>query len=713
MASASGSHFEYQEPLLEGGPGVLVPRSRSLQQALQMMQRGGFLTVSAPPRSGVTTFLFGLRKALANCVYIDLANLAFVEDPPREAARVLSREVRARVPGVAIPEQPASVGDVLDVLARRAAEGVVKSAIFDRRGAVPASAVAEGNAVRLSIIVDGFDTWNDEPARRLVLAFRAAYTEARTFGAAGAGAFSIVTGSSVDLRDLTATGRTSPLNIAQFLFLPDFDAAEVRALLSAGLQGCDTARVERLSRVAMDWTSGHPALTQMVGYFLTEHNAAQAHDENALWQSVSTSAREATTQLLGATLGLLPERPELRRTATDIYSGATIVCDRIHRPIRELVHLGLIKADENGVARPRNRLFEQALAPALNLKSAHTSVALWNNSPGNFPVAAPKPAPVTGKLQPESGAVSVSVHASTIGPIPKDAIIRRDVPIIDSVSGSQGSTADPVQRSMKGDGNRPQLVPNDTVIGGCRIVRRIGKGGMAEVYLARQLALDIDVAMKILRQLPETGKRIAQRFLREARAAAQLSHENIVHIRNVGREGDYQFIEMEHLPGGSLGDILDRGPFRDVPAAIRMLREAAAGVQAAHRKGIIHRDIKPDNLMLTAAQRVKVVDFGLAAIASGHPLSQGSSSRLTEEGVILGTPHYMAPEQWEGKEVDERTDVYSLGATFYHLLSGRTPFDGRTALELINNFASHSPTRLARGASPSLMSFKEFGMLLR
>ncbi|HYF49790.1 MAG TPA: serine/threonine-protein kinase [Planctomycetota bacterium] len=732
MASASGSHFEYQEPLLEGGRGILVPRSRSLAQAQQMLQRGGFLTVSAPPRSGVTTFLFALRKVLGDAVYIDLANLAFLEDPPREAARVLARELRTRCPGAKIPEQPASVGDVLDVLARQAAEGVLKRAISgeNRRGAVtapsavgsdaaqerrvgvsPASAVGNdaantateqqnGGAGRphdgkIIIVIDGFDAWNDEAARRLVLAFRAAYTEARTFGAAGANAFAIITGSSVDLRDLTATGRTSPLNIAQFIFLPDFDAAEVRSMLSAGLGACEPAKLERLAHITLDWTGGHPALTQMVGHYLAENNAANATDDNALWQNVITHAREATTQLLGATLGLLPERPELRRTATEIYSGGNIPCDRIHRPIRELVHLGLIKADESGTARPRNRLFEQALAPALNLKSAHTSVSLWNATTGHLPVA-PAKTDVSGELKPESGAISVSVHASTIGPIPKDQVIRREVPIIDSDSGIADSTGDPVQKSLKGREQRPQIVPEGTVVGGCRIGKRIGKGGMAEVYLARQLALDIDVAMKVLRQLPETGKRIAQRFLREARAAAQLSHENIVQIRNVGRENDYQFIEMEYLPGGSLGDLVDQGPFRDVPTAIRMLREAAAGVQAAHRKGIIHRDIKPDNLMLTATRRVKVVDFGLAAIASGHPLADGSSSRLTEDGVILGTPHYMAPEQWEGKDVDERTDVYSLGATFYHLLSGRTPFDGRTAVELINNFSNRSPALLVR-----------------
>jgi hypothetical protein len=294
MAKPSHNPYDYQEPLLPGGPGVLLERARPLQQALQLLQRGGFLTVSAPPRSGVTTFLFALRRAIPHSVYIDLANLSFVDDPPREAARVLAKEVRAKCPTLTIPEAPASVGDVLDVLARGAGEGA------------PA-------AGRLAVIIDGFDTWKDEPARRLVLAFRAGYTEARTFGAAGAGAFSIITGSSVDLRDLTATGRTSPLNIAQFIFLPDFDVSDIRTLLSHGVGSMDEKSLFNLARTTHDWTAGHPALSQMIAHFLHEQHAATYTDERALWHAVLASAREATTHLLASTLGTLAERPELRR----------------------------------------------------------------------------------------------------------------------------------------------------------------------------------------------------------------------------------------------------------------------------------------------------------------------------------------------------------------------------------------------------------------
>ena len=205
---------------------------------------------------------------------------------------------------------------------------------------------------------------------------------------------------------------------------------------------------------------------------------------------------------------------------------------------------------------------------------------------------------------------------------------------------------------------------------------------MAEVYLARHLALDMEVALKVLRHPGQHDRRIAQRFLREARAAAQLSHENIVQIRNVGRDGEYQFIEMEYLAGGSLAERIKEAPFQDARLALGFLQGAAAGIRAAHEKGIIHRDLKPDNLMLTREGKIKVVDFGLAAVITLE------GSRLTQEGTILGTPHYMAPEQWEGRLADERSDLYSLGATFYHFLTGRTPFDGRTAVELISNYSA-------------------------
>jgi tRNA A-37 threonylcarbamoyl transferase component Bud32 len=672
---ASSNPFEYQEPLLAGsGRGVVLPRSKPLQQALQLLQRGGFLTVTAPPRSGVTTFLYSLKRQLPRAVYLDLANFTYVDEPPREAARILAREVAKVVAGIDVPASPVSVTDVLGALASHPPAAT-------RTAGVPPAAPPDS----LTVIVDGFDAWSDEAARKLVLAFRAAYTEARTLGASRA--FSVITGSSVDLRDLTASGRTSPLNIAQHIFLPDFEALDMGTLLRTGLSDVINGRdaeMKEWMRQAMRWTGGHPALAQMTGHLAYGYFEAGTSTTDA-WREILPLLREEATRLLGSTLGLLSERTDLRRTASEIYSGGAVPCDRIHRPIRDLVHLGLIRADDKGIARPRNALFEQVLTSALNLSAPHPSVHLWQNSgvqpvPTQGPVLknrdsiARRPNPPSstefraGDSTAHVGTTDnqISVHESTHDHVQSDERLKN-------------STSIPVA---------PPLIGAGTVLGGCRIIRRIGRGGMAEVYLARHVALDMDVALKVMRQHPERDRRIAQRFLREARAAAQLSHENIVQIRNVGRENDIQFIEMEYISGGSLAELVKNAPFTDFALTVKLLRGAATGIAAAHAKGIVHRDIKPDNLMIAGDGRIKVVDFGLAAVAT-----LGDGSRLTEEGMIVGTPHFMAPEQWDGKNVDERSDIYSLGATFYNLLTGQPPFDGRTAIELIGNFSKTMPAQ--------------------
>lgn len=609
--------FEYREPLAPGGSGLAVERAAALRQAQDLLRRGGFLTVSAPPRTGVTTFLLALCRRLQSAVYLDLANHAFADAPHRAAAQALARELKACAPALQLPEDPYTVADVLSA--------------------------AQAAPEAIAVAVDGFDAWSDENARKLVLALRAAYTEARTRGGRAAG-FNVITGSSADLRDLTASGRTSPLNLAQHIFLPDFNAPEVAHLAERGFAdraGMGAGEAEAWARHAWHWAAGHPALTQMILHEACELRALGHSHEDAAREALPV-ARERAADLLGATVGLLRERSELRGTATAVYSGQNVPFDRIHRPIRDLHHLGLIR-DDRGLCRPRNLLYEQVLASALNLTAPHSSVSLWD-----APASSQGSTRDVGLLQ-----ADVTADVSAAAPQPR----RKAV-------------------------NTEPLVAAGAVVGGCRIVQRIGRGAMSEVYRAVHLALETDVAIKILRHPDAGDRRIAQRFLREARAAAQLSHENIVQIRNVGREGELQFIEMEYLPGGSLGDQVKGGPCVNMRFAAELLRGAAAGVQCAHRNGVIHRDLKPDNLMIASDGRAKVVDFGLAAVLSLE------GSRLTQEGTILGTPHYMAPEQWEGRPVDERSDIYSLGATFYHLLAGRPPFEGRTAVELISNYAN-------------------------
>jgi WD40 repeat protein/formylglycine-generating enzyme required for sulfatase activity len=200
------------------------------------------------------------------------------------------------------------------------------------------------------------------------------------------------------------------------------------------------------------------------------------------------------------------------------------------------------------------------------------------------------------------------------------------------------------------------------------IRRKLGEGAMGEVFLARDPTLDRDVAIKVLpREFARDQERL-QRFLREARLAARLEHPNTVTVYQVGADGDLAFLVMQLIEGGSLAQTIQaRGP---IPwrEATQVIRDAAAGLAAAHSIGLIHRDIKPANLMRTAEGVTKIVDFGLARL-------QAADSGLTQQGMRLGTPAYMAPEQWMGQEADARSDLYALMCSYYHLLAGRVPFD--------------------------------------
>ena len=211
------------------------------------------------------------------------------------------------------------------------------------------------------------------------------------------------------------------------------------------------------------------------------------------------------------------------------------------------------------------------------------------------------------------------------------------------------------------------------LLGGYRLVRRLGSGAMADVYLAEQESLSRLVAVKVLR--PETTVRPAavERFVQEARAAAGIVHGNIVQIHEVGCLDGIHFLAEEYVGGPSLKAWLDlRGPL-DARQALTVLADVGSALSRAAQQGVVHRDIKPENLLLTRDGEVKVADFGLARVRE-HDLG------LTQDGTTLGTPLYMSPEQAEGREVDPRSDLYSLGATVYHLLAGRPPFRGTTGV---------------------------------
>lgn len=227
------------------------------------------------------------------------------------------------------------------------------------------------------------------------------------------------------------------------------------------------------------------------------------------------------------------------------------------------------------------------------------------------------------------------------------------------------------------------------VIGGYSILHRLGVGGMSEVYLAFQNSLHRHVALKVLRADFVGSEEHEQRFLQEARSVASLMHPNIVQVYDVGKFENTLYIAQEYVPGSNLNSFIQRRGALPVEEAVSILWQATSALQKAASIGLVHRDIKPDNLLLTPDGEVKVADFGLAR-------ARGKSQNLTAVGVALGTPLYMSPEQIQGLIVDSRSDLYSLGATAYHMLAGRPPFSGDTALALAMQHIQAQPVDLAQ-----------------
>ena len=215
-----------------------------------------------------------------------------------------------------------------------------------------------------------------------------------------------------------------------------------------------------------------------------------------------------------------------------------------------------------------------------------------------------------------------------------------------------------------------------------QILRKLGAGGMANVYLAEDQELGRRVAIKILNDRHANDEQFVERFRREAKNAAALSHPNIVSIYDRGEaEGTY-YIAMEYLDGRSLKElILSRG---DAPIAVvvEYARQILSALKFAHRHGIVHRDIKPHNVLVDGEGRVKVTDFGIA---------RAGASQMTEAGSIVGTAQYLSPEQARGADVDQRSDLYSLGVLMYEMLTGEVPFSGDTPVEIAMKHLSQTP----------------------
>jgi uncharacterized RDD family membrane protein YckC len=295
------------------------------------------------------------------------------------------------------------------------------------------------------------------------------------------------------------------------------------------------------------------------------------------------------------------------------------------------------------------------------------------------------------------------------------AIALADTVIGESHPSGERKKAPSVIPSAKADRQQAQALIG-TTIDHFEIEHLLGVGGMGAVYAARDTSLDRKVALKMLREVFRQPAH-EERLKREARAQAKLQSPHVVGIHYIGRthfvpdgrsepppaaaeaERGMLYFAMERLEGGSLEDFLERGEVLDPETARRMMLQVARGLRAAHRAGILHRDIKPSNLLRGRDGTVKIADFGLA-----KPVSAEES---IHDGTLVGSPYYMSPEQCEGGTLDHRSDLYSLGATFYHLIAGHPPFEGESIMDVVQKHLGETPPPLESTVPPKMAKILE------
>ena len=316
--------------------------------------------------------------------------------------------------------------------------------------------------------------------------------------------------------------------------------------------------------------------------------------------------------------------------------------------------------------------------------------------------ATAKPAPPSSarRHDPEATADFSQPARGPAGRAPEDDETAATAPAPSAASANDASSG----FDLSPDVGVSKLDDVPATLGGYQIVKELGRGGMGAVYLARQISLDRNVAVKVMR--PEWAKDpiFVARFTREAYAAAQLNHHHVVQIHDIGEERATNYFSMEFVDGQSLADLVRREGKLDVEVAVGYVLQAARGLAFAHEQGMVHRDIKPDNLLLSRHGIVKVADLGIvktpsalekaatnASLPPGARVDASAPTKVTLAGTAMGTPAYMAPEQArDASHVDGRADIYSLGCTLYVLVTGRTPFEGRTAAEVITKHATEA-----------------------
>lgn len=230
-------------------------------------------------------------------------------------------------------------------------------------------------------------------------------------------------------------------------------------------------------------------------------------------------------------------------------------------------------------------------------------------------------------------------------------------------------------------------------LGNYEILSLLGEGGMASVYRARQLNIQRFVAVKVIKAGVTNIEQFAQRFVREVRVIAGLNHPHIIKVFDYGEQNGLAYLVMEFQSGGSLADLIDKGPL-PLQRASTLLEQIASALDYAHRQGVIHRDLKPQNILLDADGNAILTDFGIAKIFD-------TNTALTQSGTLVGTPAYMAPEQWQGRPIDARADIYALGIVLYEMISGRLPFEGETPFSVMHKHIYDQPASII-GYRPEL-----------
>jgi serine/threonine protein kinase len=370
-------------------------------------------------------------------------------------------------------------------------------------------------------------------------------------------------------------------------------------------------------------------------------------------------------------------------------------------------------------AAPQISFLEEAAATIAPAAATEATMAPMSSAPLSSTPTPTQDVNATGALDPNAtGAFVTNPTTALRTSMPATANATMDFSAKEQTVGAaasaprpsiQATAVNPPGGKTINEGAASANVTTDIpeVLGGYRLIKELGRGAMGAVYLAKQISLDRNVALKVIQSQWAKNPTFIARFVREAYAAAQLTHHNVVQIYDLGTQGDTNYFSMEFVNGESLSDLIEKNGKLDPEQAVGYILQAARGLSFAHNHGMVHRDVKPANMMLNDQGVVKVADLGLvktpqvaeetatASTANASPSTPGgktpggtsiaaATANVTQVDIAMGTPAYMAPEQAENAAgVDHRADIYSLGCTLYVLLTGKPPFEGATAMEVI------------------------------